>query len=64
MSAAVTRRKRADPVLAARIAPRSAGQSVTASSAACARAEVLVDRRADGTIYLKSGRTLPPIPTS
>jgi feruloyl-CoA synthase len=24
--------------------------------------EVLVDRRADGTIYLKSGRTLPPYP--
>src|SRR5437588_8027606 len=24
--------------------------------------EVLVDRRPDGTIYLKSGRTLPPYP--
>src|SRR4249919_3064760 len=55
-------RESGDPVLGTALDARLRGHERTQRSVRLCAPEVLVDRRADGTIFLKSGRTLPAYP--
>src|SRR6478736_5203377 len=55
-------RESGDPVLGKVLDARFRGHERIRRPVRLCAPEVLIDRRADGTIYLRSGRTLPPYP--